>query len=80
MYKWGGLGCAGEPCFLPQQFRTQRPISNPTEYTRLWVSEVAGQFQGGVCEVNLLLPWLTSILCPVSPTMSRDTSRPEDAR
>ncbi|KAK9907636.1 hypothetical protein WJX75_007337 [Coccomyxa subellipsoidea] len=43
---------AGEPCFLPQQFRTQRPISNPTEYTRLWVSEVAGQFQGGVCEVR----------------------------
>ena len=42
---------AGEPCFLPQQFRTARPIANPTEYTRLWVTEVAGAFQGGVCEV-----------------------------
>ncbi len=42
---------AGEPCFLPQQFRTYRPIANPSEYTRLWVTEVAGAFQGGVCEV-----------------------------
>ncbi len=55
---------AGEPCFLPQQFRTQRPISNPTEYTRLWVSEVAGQFQGGVCEVtnSFLTPHLQMLL------------------
>lgn len=58
---------AGEPCFLPQQFRTQRPISNPTEYTRLWVSEVAGQFQGGVCEVNKICPLLSSLLCTCVP-------------
>ena len=45
---------AGEPCFLPQQFRTHKPIASPIEYTHLWVSEVAGQFQGGVCEVSHL--------------------------
>ena len=44
--------CAGEPCFLPQQFRTHKPIASPIEYTHLWVNEVAGQFQGGVCEVQ----------------------------
>ncbi|CAL5223288.1 g5776 [Coccomyxa viridis] len=43
---------AGEPCFLPQQFRTHKPIASPIEYTHRWVSEVAGQFQGGVCEVR----------------------------
>lgn len=42
----------GEPCFLPPGFKTHRPISHATEYTRLWVSEVAGQFQGGPCEVR----------------------------
>jgi hypothetical protein len=61
--------CAGEPCFLPQQFRTQRPISNPTEYTRLWVSEVAGQFQGGVCEVRT----------PALPTIHACSRRPKQA-
>lgn len=44
----------GEPCFLPPGFKTHRPISHATEYTRLWVSEVAGQFQGGPCEVRML--------------------------
>ncbi|KAK9806886.1 hypothetical protein WJX72_006324 [[Myrmecia] bisecta] len=43
---------AGEPCFLPPQFKTHMPISHATEYTRLWVTAVAGQFAGGVCEVR----------------------------
>jgi hypothetical protein len=55
----GGCARAGEPCFLPQRFRTARPIANPTEYTRLWVSEVAGRFQGGVCEARAFLTPLT---------------------
>ncbi len=46
-------GGAGEPCFLPQQFRTHKPIASPIEYTHLWVKDVAGQFQGGVCEVRV---------------------------
>ena len=41
---------AGEPCFLPGRFRTHRPISSPSEYTRLWVEEVASNFE--VAEVR----------------------------
>ena len=36
---------AGEPCFLPGRFRTHRPISSPSEYTRLYVQEVASKFE-----------------------------------
>ena len=35
---------AGEPCFLPGRFETQRRLVNPSEYTHLWVSEVASKF------------------------------------
>lgn len=35
---------AGEPCFLPRRFRTHAPIMTPTEYTRLYVQEVASHF------------------------------------
>lgn len=35
---------AGEPCFLPTRFRTHTPIPSPTEYTRLYVQEVASKF------------------------------------
>jgi hypothetical protein len=41
---------AGEPCFLPKQVRTQRPMATPVEYTRLWVTKVASQFE--VAEVR----------------------------
>jgi len=43
---------AGEPCFLPKKFKTLNPIGYPSEYTHLWVSQVAGRFQGGVSEVR----------------------------
>jgi len=43
---------AGEPCFLPRSFVTHRPISNPSEYTHLWVNQVAAKFGGGVSEVR----------------------------
>jgi myogenesis-regulating glycosidase len=43
---------AGEPCFLPPRFRTRVPIAHPTEYTRLYVSEVAAKFAGGASEVR----------------------------
>lgn len=43
---------AGEPCFLPRKFRTLNPITNPQEYTRLYITQVAGQFSGGVSEVR----------------------------
>jgi hypothetical protein len=43
---------AGEPCFLPRNPITKKPLAYPSEYTHLWVKEVAGQFQGGVCEVR----------------------------
>ena len=36
---------AGEPCFLPGKFRTHRPVRSPSEYTRLWVEEVASRFE-----------------------------------
>merc|ERR1719399_481169 len=42
----------GEPCFLPRGFRTHRPIAHPSEYIELYVREVAGRFEGGVCEVR----------------------------
>ena len=42
----------GEPCFLPKNPITHRPLSYPSQYTHLWVKEVAGKFQGGVCEVR----------------------------
>eukprot|EP00271_Cylindrocystis_brebissonii_P001581 TRINITY_DN11856_c0_g1_i1.p1 TRINITY_DN11856_c0_g1~~TRINITY_DN11856_c0_g1_i1.p1 ORF type:complete len:766 (+),score=131.52 TRINITY_DN11856_c0_g1_i1:1224-3521(+) len=35
---------AGEPCFLPQRFITHTPIGAPTEYTRLYVEQVASHF------------------------------------
>eukprot|EP00897_Mesotaenium_endlicherianum_P009994 jgi/Mesen1/9022/ME000565S08339 len=35
---------AGEPCFLPRRFKTFKPIMSPTEYTRLYVQEVASNF------------------------------------
>ncbi|GBG63182.1 hypothetical protein CBR_g36951 [Chara braunii] len=38
---------AGEPCFLPRRFRTHTPIISPIEYTRLWVQEVASNFEVG---------------------------------
>ncbi|MBA3532981.1 MAG: glycoside hydrolase [Ardenticatenales bacterium] len=34
---------AGEPCFLPENFRTALPIT-PNEYTTLWVERIAAQF------------------------------------
>ena len=43
---------AGEPCFLPKDPITKAPLRYPSEYTHLWVREVAGKFQGGVCEVR----------------------------
>lgn len=43
---------AGEPCFLPRRFKTHHPMSNPSEYTRLYIKEVAGKFQGGISEVR----------------------------
>ena len=43
---------AGEPCFLPKDPITKTPLRYPSEYTHLWVREVAGKFQGGVCEVR----------------------------
>lgn len=43
---------AGEPCFLPPRFTTYGPISTPSDYTRLYVTRVAGQFSGGVSEVR----------------------------
>ncbi|QDZ19212.1 glycoside hydrolase [Chloropicon primus] len=42
----------GEPCFLPKNPITSKALSYPSEYTHLWVKEVAGKFQGGVCEVR----------------------------
>ena len=41
---------AGEPCFLPRQFRTHNPIATPAEYTRLYVQHVASHFD--LCEVR----------------------------
>jgi len=41
---------AGEPCFLPRRFQTHTPISNPSEYTRLYVQNVASKF--ALCEVR----------------------------
>jgi myogenesis-regulating glycosidase len=41
---------AGEPCFLPASFRTYRPLTHPSEYTRAWVVNVASRFQ--VAEVR----------------------------
>ena len=41
---------AGEPCFLPGRFKTHRPVTSPSEYTRLWVEEVASKFE--VAEVR----------------------------
>ena len=43
---------AGEPCFLPRDPITRKPLSYPSEYTHLWVKEVASKFQGGVSEVR----------------------------
>ena len=43
---------AGEPCFLPKNFKTQHPLRYPAEYTELYVKRVAGAFQGTVCEVR----------------------------
>ena len=43
----------GEPCFLPRGFRTHAPIAHPSEYSELYVREVAGRFEGGsFCEVR----------------------------
>lgn len=37
-------------CFLPDRFQTHSPIVSPSEYTRLWVEEVASKFE--VAEVR----------------------------
>jgi alpha-glucosidase (family GH31 glycosyl hydrolase) len=43
----------GEPCFLPRGFRTHAPIAHPSEYSELYVREVAGRFEGdSFCEVR----------------------------
>lgn len=36
---------AGEPCFLPREFKTKVPLAHPCEYTRAWVRNVASQFE-----------------------------------
>lgn len=36
---------AGEPSFLPPNCVTARPLGTPSDYTRLWVGKVAGQFE-----------------------------------
>ena len=41
---------AGEPCFLPKEFETKIPMKHPSEYTRLWSTEIAKTFE--ICEVR----------------------------
>lgn len=43
---------AGEPCFLPPKPLTYEPLATPQQYTRQYVTNVAGQFAGGVSEVR----------------------------
>lgn len=43
---------AGEPCFLPTNPLTHTPLATPADYTRLYVTNVAGRFAGGVSEVR----------------------------
>lgn len=49
---------AGEPCFLPRDFKTKRPLAHPCEYTRGWVRNVASQFEvrGGCPHLPLSPP------------------------
>ena len=41
---------AGEPCFLPKEFETKVPMKHPSEYTKLWSTEIAKTFE--LCEVR----------------------------
>jgi hypothetical protein len=41
---------AGEPCFLPKEFETKVPMKHPSEYTKLWSTEIAKTFK--LCEVR----------------------------
>ena len=41
---------AGEPCFLPKEFETKVPMKHPSEYTKLWSTEIAQKFE--LCEVR----------------------------
>ena len=36
---------AGEPCFLPKEFETKIPMKHPSEYTKLWSTEIANNFE-----------------------------------
>lgn len=36
---------AGEPSFLPRNCRTTKKLETPSDYTRAWVRQVAGQFE-----------------------------------
>jgi len=41
---------AGEPCFLPRKFSTLHELTTPSEYTRLYIQNVASHFD--LCEVR----------------------------
>lgn len=42
----------GEPCFLPKNFKTKRRLQHPSEYTRAYLTRIAGKFQNGCSEVR----------------------------